>query len=197
MKAKIHKDNDDENYEEEEENNKIKRYVKNEQSDDQKFFEFNQKFKGIINYLNSKVKGNLHDKGIVEVASNSFYDNPKNLLDFTEDNCYQSGGKNDIYITYDFKNKKIKMTDYSIKAHKSGTHQLKSWIIKVSKDKVNWTKIDEHYNDPSFKVTPVDQFFRYVRLTQTDEPWEGKNVWFHYIEFFGYLKGPVKDKKMT
>lgn len=75
---------------------------------------------------------------------------------------------------------------------KFGTHHLKSWVIEISNDKKNWTVINEHSNckrlnsyntNVTFDVKSND-FARYIRLRQTEEPWGGNDIWFHYIEFF-------------
>lgn len=105
-----------------------------------------------------------------------------------------------MWICFDFKNRKIKVTNYSIKSHKLGKdgHQLKSWKIEISNDGRTWIKIDEHKDCPTlngscitgtFTVEPND-FSRYVRLHQTGTPWGGHDLWFYYIEFYGYLKEP-------
>ena len=74
---------------------------------------------------------------------------------------------------------------------------MKSWDIEISNDNQNWKKIDERKNCEilngnnligTFDVSPND-FSRYIRLYQTDNPWgDGWWVWFNSIEFYGYLK---------
>lgn len=155
-------------------------------------------FNGIIKYLTDKTRGNIHDNKTINVTSNSYCesDHPKHLLDFNCENRYQAQYKNDSWICFDFKNKRIKITSYSIKSYKSSCHHLKSWILEVSNDGQNWTNIDEHQNCETlngsgnvgtFNVKSND-FSQYVRLHQTDTPWGGHNLWFHYLEFYGYLK---------
>lgn len=157
-------------------------------------------FNGIIKYLTDKTGGNLHDNKTIEVTSNSFCssDHPKNLLDFNWDNYYQAKSQDDSWVCFDFKNKKVKITNYSIKSHKrdKDRHHLRSWILEISNDGDSWTTIDEH-NDcqtlngnfitGTFGVKPND-FSRYVRLHQTATPWGGHDLWFHYLEFYGYLQ---------
>lgn len=157
-------------------------------------------FKGIIKYLTDKTGGNIHDNNTINVTSNSCHnssDQPKNLLDFNCENYYQAKSKNDSWICFNFKNKRIKITSYSIKSHVSSSqYHLKSWILEVSNDGQNWINIDEHQNCEAlngsgnvgtFNVKSYG-FTQYVRLHQTDTPWGGHNLWFHYLEFYGYLK---------
>ena len=134
----------------------------------------------------------------MEVTSNSFYPNehPKNLLDFNIKNDFCAQGVTNVWIMFDFKDKKVKISNYSIKCYNDGSHQLRSWVIETSNDKENWHIIDEHDNDETLKgckgsktfKAESDKFSQYVRLRQTAKPWDGNDLWFHYIEFYGYLQ---------
>lgn len=159
----------------------------------------NEDFNGIIKYLTDKTGGNIHDNGTVELTSNSYksFSPPKNLLDFNCDTDYQADPNDDSWICFDFKKFKIKLTGYSIKSYKSGDNcHLKTWKLEKSDDGEKWKTIDEHKNCPTLKGAGVtgtfevnsDEFSRYVRLHQTDTPWGSHNLWFHYIEFYGYLQ---------
>lgn len=176
-----------------------RRYIQSQPQIKGKYFEYkeNEKFNGIIKYLTDKAGGNLHDKGIIETSTNGLDKSnlPKHLLDFNESSFYHSGNASDIWIIFDFKTMKIKPTNYSIKCYKSGTHQLRSWVIETSNDGQIWTTVDEHKDDESLKRCQSSNTFeckakdysRYIRLHQTSEPWDGNCLWFHYIEFYGYL----------
>lgn len=159
----------------------------------------NNVFDGIINYL-AKKTGNIHDTNVIEVTSSPYQCNPNNLLDFNDGSFFFSKQTNNTFICYDFKSKKIKITNYSIRSEgdRKDTHHLKSWIIEVSNDCDKWLKIDEQKNcsilngnclTGTFDVKPND-FSRYVRLMQTDKTWGGDGylLALNYIEFYGYIK---------
>lgn len=73
---------------------------------------------------------------------------------------------------------------------------MSSRIIESSNDGKDWTIIDEHKDCPTLngdRVTGTfsvqqNDFSRYVRLRQTGKPWGGDNLWFYYIEFYGFLQ---------
>lgn len=156
-------------------------------------------FNGIIKYLTTKTGGNIHDNGTIEVTTNSLCkgQEPKYLLNFDYNGDYNASPNKKAWVCFDFKDKKIKITNYSIKSNCNGPNQfhLKSWILEVSNDGQNWTKIDERKNcqevngpkkTGTFSVQAND-FSRYVRLNQTEPSWNNAHVWFYYMEFYGYL----------
>ncbi|KAK8888785.1 hypothetical protein M9Y10_033524 [Tritrichomonas musculus] len=163
-------------------------------------YEKGKEFKGIVNHLTEKTGGNIHSNGTIKVTSNNYSSSwePWNLLDFDKDNGYSPGGNWDVYVCYDFKEKKVKITNYSINSIKGNNdgHHLKSWVVEVSDDGNKWTTIDEQKDSKklkgknlsaTFDVEPSD-YSRYVRLRNTAEPWGGNDLWFSSLEFYGYLK---------
>ena len=68
----------------------------------------------------------------------------KNVVDYDNNNCY--GSKDylkESFICFDFKNKKIQLSDYSIMSSSSRYDGfLKNWIIEVSNDGENFIEID-------------------------------------------------------
>lgn len=166
-------------------------------------YEEGKEFKGIINYLTKKTGGNIHDNKTIEITSNSISNHPKYLLDFNKSSFYmtQTSIKN-AWICFDFKRRKVEISNYSIKSHSfdiNSTH-IKNWVIEISDDKKNWTKIDEHSNydglnghyiTKTFSVEP-NQFSRYCRFYHTGEYYGYPNLClaFNSIEFYGRLKEP-------
>ena len=166
----------------------------------------NIKFNGIIKYLIDKTKGNIHDNGTIEVTTNSYYNNnksteyhPKNLLDYCHNSFFWAYQDNNVWICFDFKEKKIKITNYTIKSDSDPPNfrQLKSWRIEISNDGIKWDKIDERnectlLNGPNFMRTfdtVSNDFTRYVRLLQTGYLWNrGNHLRLAAIEFYGYLE---------
>lgn len=169
-------------------------------------------FDGILYYLSGKSEGNIHTNGTIEITTNSIYDNnlnnhPKYLVEFDSSMCYWSNDDKDVFICFDFKDKSIKLSEYSLKTCdniENGSH-LKSWVIEVSNDGYNWEVVDRQSNNSilngtcftaTFKVEKKNnnKFYRYVRLRQTGYSWDDSldipNYYFalNLIEFFGKLK---------
>lgn len=165
----------------------------------------NQKFNGILKYLNDKSGGNIMENGTVKITANSQHSGYplRNLVDFqsTENGCYyRSGNDCRVTIQFDFDDKLVQVTDYSIK---TGTYDkncghLKNWTIEVSNDEKEWTEIDRRENDStlngqqyssSFSVKQkTNKFYRFVRLHQTGDTWYNDNLFeITLIEFFGKL----------
>ena len=147
--------------------------------------------------------GNINDNGTIKITSNSISDNseqPKNLVDYENDNnFYHSNNTSNIFIQFDFKDKLIQLTNYSIRSresNKNGAH-IRNWVVEVSNDGENWEKIDEHVNDSTlknksvavFKTKKQDDFYRYIQLRQTGEGWSGDYYFAIYcFDIFGKLK---------
>lgn len=151
-----------------------------------------EEFNGIIKYLTNKTGGNIHDNGTIETTTNTYHggNEPKFLLDFHYNNFYESNQANNAWVCFDFKDMKIKITNYSIKSNTNSPNgrNLRSWDLEVSNDGQKWEKIDERRNCKEINGSLLTATFsRYVRLHQTDTTWNGRNPWFYYIEFYGYL----------
>lgn len=156
-------------------------------------------FNGIIKYLTNKAGGNIHDRNIIAVTSNSFQSgwDPKNLLNFSTGGNGYASGNNDFWVLFDFNDMKVKITSYSIKSYKLDQLHLKSWDIEVSDNGQSWTSIDERrdcseLNGSLQQVTfntRNNNFSRYVRIINRGAPWGDQSwTWFYWVEFYGYLK---------
>ena len=140
---------------------------------------------GVITALTLECGGNVHDNGIVNVTASSFaiccesdgdmlyY--PKEAANFGVDFPYQSEPKEDSWICFDFKDRSLIPTGYSL-----DSHFLKSWVIEVSNNGDSWREIDRRTEferpldlERRFKADyfKISQFcrdsFRFVRLRQT------------------------------
>lgn len=181
---------------------------KDEKKDDEKRYEKSIKIlpnkegrelNGIISYLNNKTGSNIHDNGTIEVTSNITSSNylPKNVVDFNNDNCYSTGSRDtNAWICFDFKNREIEISSYTIKSASTPGH-AKNWVIEVSNDGSNWTKIHEvtdcselngNSNIKTFEVQRK-QKCRYCRFRHNGEYWDmpGYNFRIGCIEFYGHL----------
>lgn len=175
-----------------------------------KKFEFdgnnNNRFKGIINYLRGEQKINVCDAEIVNVTASSFNSNrlPKNAVDFDSKNYFLSDN-NYPWLKYDFKDKKIRPTSYSIMTRDDSDNQNPvNWCIEVSNtDKDNdWKIIDTRKNvssvskrnqsdtfDISTKL-PDNESYRYVRFRSNGKSSGNGNYLYiaiSSIEYFGTL----------
>ena len=105
------------------------------------------------------------------------------------------------FICFDFKDKRIQLTCYSIKSsgNSSGSGHLRNWVIEVSKDGNEWKEVDRHTNDSTlngrniigtFKVNEKQtDFYHFIRLRQIGYSWRGDYfIYFPQIEFFGKLE---------
>ena len=193
-------------------NDKIKhkeRYICRENIIEMKHKEGDE-FNGIMKYLTKMTGGNIHDNGTIEISSNSIVDNnnsyhPKNLVDFENTNYYHSKNEQDVNICFDFKDKSIQMTNYSIKSYdrgQTGGH-LRNWVVEVSNDKEHWEIVDQHDNDSilrsanaikTFNTKQTESFYQFIRLRQTGTSWHNNDnnyyLYFPFFEIYGKLKQP-------
>lgn len=167
-----------------------------------------EEFNGIMNFLNKKEGGNIHDLGIIEITSNSIYSTciPKNLIDYQSENFYYSLDDPKACVCFDFKDKKLQISSYSLKSSNFGPndYHLKNWVLEVSNDQKNWEIIDEHNDDPvlngqgiivTFKTKTQNSFYQFIRLRQTRTNWYGDyQIRLSKIEFYGKLKEPFLTK---
>lgn len=95
-----------------------------------------KKLNWIIKYLNDKIGGNISDNGTINIdsSSNQYYYNqsylkrPKNLLNFRDLNrASMWSPNNEHYATllYDFKNMKVKLTNYTLHTPNSSAQMIK------------------------------------------------------------------------
>ena len=182
----------------------IDKSVRNDERYKMKYQEFqhngNNEANGIFKYLTKETGGNIHANGTIEITTNSISSGDiKNLVDYENNNYFQFNNIQDSEICFDLKDNKIQITNYSIKSHSDyqGGDHLKSWILEVSKDKKDWTKIDEHENDSqlngryviaTFNTKKTNDFYRFIRLRQTGQNWLNRYYTeFNFIEFYGKL----------
>jgi hypothetical protein len=125
---------------------------------------------GIIAHMTRECGGNVHDRNIIEVTSGSFEKeiygaNPhsgacnnhpgnaaKNAADLETNSRFQSAYRKkeeDIphtrnnWICYDFKERRIVPTHYTIRTYDRGPGgpHLKLWLVETSTDGENWREV--------------------------------------------------------
>jgi hypothetical protein len=158
---------------------------------------------GIIAHLTRECGGNVHDRQIVDVTCGSFEKetcgaNPhsgalhnedncaaKNVVDLEDDSVFASalrGKEEDIphtrnnWICYNFKERRIVPTHYTIRTHASGpgVSHLKSWLVETSADGEVWREVareedNEQLNGERFTGTFAvagGEECRFIRLVQ-------------------------------
>jgi hypothetical protein len=106
--------------------------------------------------------GGVHDKGIGGItASPNPGHRPGHLADPERDTAFQTNDESDSWFCYDFNNRTIKLTHYSIRSygirHLSG--HSKSWVIEGSVNGRLWIELDRRENDTELNgVKPIQTF---------------------------------------
>ena len=152
-------------------------------------FAYNEarKFNGIIAGLTRDCHGNVHEKTAVNVSASSqaqqttskegqpvMYE-PKTVADLQENSCFCSRDSDSQWICYDFKDRLVKPTWYSIRSYFAGEHGCHpmSWNLEVSQDNKSWDCIDQRrdnvdlngkFKEASFQITTEHDPVQYVRL---------------------------------
>jgi hypothetical protein len=138
---------------------------------------------GIISYLSRQCGGNVHTKGVVTITGNPYSDGSRshaalNAANLTENSYFYSKNEPNQMLTYDFGDRRIKPTHYSIRSRHDGNDDnvyLRSWVIEGSIDGQTWRQLDRREDDFTLKSGNKIQVFevhlstdcRLVRLHQT------------------------------
>ena len=103
---------------------------------------------------------------------------------------------------FDFKEKKVSLSSYSLKSDGEGGYHLLQWELEGSNDGSSWTCLDSrntqdlngYYIAKNYSTNNHDSY-RYIRITQTGK--NGGDAWgrspddhfrLSQIEFFGTLR---------
>lgn len=130
-------------------------------SDKSSSISFNQKYgiltiEGIMQHLTNETGSNIHDNKTIEITSNSIRNvsyHPKNLVNYQKDDFYHSANFENGFICFDFKEKMVKVNNYTIKSNwnSDGAFNLKSLVVEASNDNNKWKEIYRRENDSSLK----------------------------------------------
>ena len=137
---------------------------------------------GIIAHLTRECGCNVCDKGVVvATASSTRGRNPaKNATDLEEKSDFFSMAQPDSWICYDFGQKRVIPTGYSIRSSDcgpGGAHP-KSWMFEGSNDQNEWVPLDQQDNNNdlngrsmtcNFSITGNTKSFRFLRLRLTGQ----------------------------
>ena len=154
-------------------------------------------FSGIIAHLNQQAGGNVHQKGVVNITSSSGHRNRcYNLVDYGWNDYWKSQSSPNSWVMFDFKEKKVSLSSYSLKSDGSGKGgHLLQWKLEGSNDGSSWTCLDSRntldlngqYIVKNYSTNNHDSH-RYIRITQTGKNSGNSDKFCLYnIEFFGTL----------
>ena len=167
-----------------------------------------KEFQGIINYLCLQTGGNIYDNKTIDITADSIISDtyhPKNLIDYENDNYYQVNNSPKAEICFDFKDKSVQLSSYSIKSGYTteNVRHLRNWAVDVSNDKKTWRNVDEHFEDSSvngkfiiktFKTKEKSNFYRFVRFRILSVSWLNDYYsYFNNLEFYGKIKHHLND----
>jgi hypothetical protein len=107
---------------------------------------------GIIAHLTQIGNGNVHDREIVTVDSNNTHGShlPRNAADLDDrTNYFHAANDTNIWLRYDFKNRKVRATGYTIRTRPdadANVCHLRNWVVEGSNDGSDgsWKVLDEH-----------------------------------------------------
>lgn len=165
---------------------------------------------GIIRHLTGIAGGNVHDNGMIVASSSGIHANlpGKFACDLDAQNYFHSTELEKSWLMYDFKDKRVHPTHYTIKSrhdYDANGSNPRDWIVEGSNtgNDGDWKKLDERIGDPSFRIRNTSQIFeireelepnesfRYLRITQNGHSTDNRN-WFvvSALEYFGDLYSP-------
>jgi hypothetical protein len=179
---------------------------------------------GIIAHLTRECGGNVHDRNVVDITSGSFekethganphsgaYNNnpnnaAKNAADLETVSRFQSAYRygSDVlhtrnnWICYDFKERRIVPTHYTIRTHGNnpGGSHLKSWLVETSTDGESWQEVAHEEDNKQLNGTYFTATFavagggecRFIRLVNIGRNhWGSDDIIISAWEIFGSL----------
>lgn len=186
---------------------KNKHHKSKNKSETKKILEFkcttrDQELQGIINYLTKQCGGNAHENGVINITASTIDGicPAKNAIDFDSNSYYQASTPRNEWIQFDFKEKKVCLSSYTIKARDdANVGSPQHFVIEGSDNGLDWIVLDNQNttlltNRNSIHNFEVNQkqsgFYRFLRLRQTgNNIGNGKNnLTITAFEFFGSLK---------
>jgi len=153
---------------------------------------------GIIDYLSQGLNGKSLDSVISITASSTDHCLPTQVAERGWNEYWFSQNKQGQWISFDFLQKKVKLSDYTIKTIKfsEDSCHMVSWVVEVSNDSARWIEVDNQKTTSlngsnkvvTFKCKAESEPSRYIRIRQTDTNARGDNLMaLNNVEFFGTL----------
>ena len=156
---------------------------------------------GIIAHLTREYGGSVHDHGIVNVTASSVVSSafPKNATDLETRSFFISKPNSNSWICYDFKERRVLPTSYSVKSYDCGPGgwNLKSWVLEVSQNGSDWTVVDSRNDNHDLDDSLVTRNFtisqspkeavQFIRLHQLANQNGNHQLCIAALEIFGTL----------
>ena len=154
-------------------------------------------FWGIIAHLSAEFGGNVDAKGVVNIMSSSDeYNCCRQVTDYGWNDYWCTKNEGNSWLCFDFKDKKVRLTNYSLKSGGAGRHFVE-WVVEGSDDGCSWRRIDRrcthglngNYITKTYECCgSVSESFRYLALRVTGKDSSGHHsLCLSEIEFFGEL----------
>jgi hypothetical protein len=163
-------------------------------------YDSSRPFDGIISHLTRECGGNVHTCGLVSITASGNHSNQcHQVVDYNWGQYWISSEVQNSWIQFDFKNRQISMTNYTIRSDRNTAHHLMQWSVAGSNDEKSWTILDQRNTQDLNGANIVKSFacesvhsstssFRFVRLTQTGPSSHNYNyLQLSNLEFFGRI----------
>lgn len=176
---------------------------------------------GIVSHLKKKFGNDIVKSGVVKLNGGGYHDRKQpitNLIKYDSGSINQyyynwegsqsskkPSGLSDSWIEFDFLNRKVNLTSYTIRTDKDdrNTHwKPKTWKIYGSNDHDKWTLLDsqtesqdlnDKHSQHRFKCNKNNAFFQYIKYVQEDS-WNSSSCKYSFsltcIEMFGSILEP-------
>lgn len=162
----------------------------------------NDQFDGIISYLTQKCGGNVHNEGVIIItASSTAGQGPEIVCNFNSPWYWSSKNEQNSWIRFDFKNKKIKVSGYTLKTYpfQENKNHIKSWVVEGTNnpDNNSWEifhqEVDNDdlngFNKSKMFSCDAKKSYRYIRIRNIGPNHFGYNTLvIANVEFFGILE---------
>jgi hypothetical protein len=136
---------------------------------------------GVVRHLTKRFGGHVCDTGVVDITSTPEYHGnitlqARNLADLdATDHWFSSTDIKNAWFCFDFKDRRVRVTHYSIQSWQGGQGELMTWKVDGSEDGKNWTVLDRHQESSALLGGSTTGSFqienptvvRMIRVTQT------------------------------
>jgi hypothetical protein len=104
---------------------------------------------GVISFLTKRYGGNaVTVTGSSQILQDSKFA-PRNAAALGDDSVYDSGGRVNQWLCYDFDGMLIRPTHYTIRS--AGYYNLKTWVVEGSTNGSSWVDLDRRYENHDFE----------------------------------------------
>jgi hypothetical protein len=142
---------------------------------------------GLIAHLTELCGGNVHAKGAVNITCSSTARNQCwDVVNYAWNDYWYAYNSQNNWIQFDFKDRVVSITHYTLKSDGQGGHHLLEWAVQGSMDGLSWADLDRRHtqelnSDYVTKIFSCDatfsqpHFYRCIRLLQTGKSSSGND----------------------